>query len=78
MTGQGGLVRSMQMSRTMVRLMTFSGLVAAMALAAVLLAASSQTGKVQAAQDSGNCRIVQVAVDDGYGVSGTVARKVCE
>jgi hypothetical protein len=68
----------MQMSRTMVRLMTFSGLVAAMALAAVLLAASSQSGKVQAAEDNGNCRTIQVAVDDGYGVSGTVSRKVCD
>lgn len=49
-----------------------------MALAAVLLAASSQSGKVQAAEDNGNCRTIQVAVDDGYGVSGTISRKVCD
>lgn len=59
----------------MIRLMTFSGLIAALALAAVLLAASSQTGRVQAAEE--NCQIIQVSADEGYGVSGSVAQKIC-
>jgi hypothetical protein len=67
----------MKMSSTMIRLMTFSGLIAALALAAVLLAASSQAGRVQAAEDAGNCQIIQVSADEGYGVSGTFAHKIC-
>ena len=66
----------------MIRLMTFSGLVAALALAAVLIAASSQShvqaAQDQAARDNGNCRTVEVAADAGYGISGTVAQRVCE
>ena len=62
----------------MIKFVTFSGLIGAFALAAVLLAASSQAGRVQAAEDVSNCRIIQVSVDEGYGVSGTVDRRICE
>ena len=62
----------------MIRLLTFSGLVAALTLAAFLLAATSQSGSVQAAEDNGNCQVIHVSVDEGYGISGTVQRRICE
>jgi hypothetical protein len=69
----------MKMSKTMIRLITFSGMIAALALVAVVLATLPQSGRVQAAQESGNCHIVQVvAADDGYGISGSVQRRVCD
>lgn len=77
-TGHGGLVRLMTMSKTMIRLVTFSGMIAALAAISVLFATLSQTGRVQAAEDKGACQIVQIAVDEGYGVSGTVAQRICE
>lgn len=68
----------MKLSKTMVRLLTFSGMIAVVAVVAVLLASLSPSGKVQAAQESGNCRVAQVAVDDGYGVSGMATLRICE
>ena len=70
--------RPLKLSGAMIRVMTFSGLIAALVLAAVLVTASSQAGRVQAAEDTGNCRIVEVAADEGYGISETVSRRVCQ
>lgn len=69
MTGRGGLVSFMTMSKMMVRLVTFSGMIVALAVASLLLATVSQTGRVEAAQEAPNCQQIEMSVDDGYGVS---------
>lgn len=73
MAGHGGLVRFMMMSKTMVRLITFSGMIAALALVSILLATLSQSGRVKAAQDAvpdaAHCQQAASYMDDGYGVS---------
>ena len=76
-TGHGGLVRFMKMSKTMVRLVTFSGMIATLAAVALLFATLVNTGDVQAAEEKGQCEVVQIAVDEGYGVTGTVAQRIC-
>lgn len=62
----------------MIRLMTFSGLLAAVAFVAVILATTSPSGSVQAREEGSNCRTVQMAADQGYGVSQTITRHLCE
>lgn len=60
----------------MKRLGIFTIFAAALALGALIVAATAPSGGVQA-RDGSDCAMVKVAVDEGYGVSRTVEQRVC-
>ncbi len=53
------------------------GLVATAALIAALYLNAPSAGSVEARETANGCRMMEVAVDEGYGVTLTTLRPVC-
>lgn len=53
------------------------GLAGTAALMAALYLNAPSFGSVEAREQPGGCRMVEVAVDEGYGVTLTMLRNVC-
>ena len=54
------------------------GLVASATLMAALYLNAPSAGPVEARETAKNCRMMEVAVDEGYGVTLTTLRPVCD
>lgn len=58
-------------------LVSMLGLVATAALIAALYLNAPSAGSVEARETANSCRMMEVAVDEGYGVTLTTLRPVC-
>ena len=58
-------------------LFSMLGLAGTAALMAALYLNAPSLGPVEAREQTGGCRMVEVAVDEGYGVTLTMLRQVC-
>jgi hypothetical protein len=58
-------------------LVSMLGLAGTAALMAALYLNIPSAGPVEAREEKAGCRMVEVAVDEGYGVTLTMAREVC-
>ena len=61
----------------MMRLGFFALIATSLTLGVLLLATTAPSGRVQASEETANCRTIQVPVDNGYGVSAMQTRRVC-
>ena len=65
----------------MIKVLSTFGFFAGIGLLAIALVNPASLGSLQAReqndQPAANCRIAQVAVDEGYGITAMEARQVC-